>query len=166
MSNNNLHQGFYNSPIGMIRVTASENEITEVCFVEQGLLLNESQNELVKKCIEQLSKYFEGSLSKFDLPLAAFGTDFQEKVLKEVQKVPYGNVASYLQIAKRIGETSAVRAVGNVNSKNKFLIVIPCHRVVGNNGEMTGYAGGIWRKKWLLNHESKLGNVGQISLFG
>jgi methylated-DNA-[protein]-cysteine S-methyltransferase len=166
MSDSLLHQGFYNSPIGMIKVIASDTEIKEICFVEQGLLINQITNALVQKCIDQLSKYFDGSLSKFDLPIAESSTEFQKKVLDEVKNIPFGNVASYLQIAKRIGETSAVRAVGNVNSKNKLLIVIPCHRVVGNNGEMTGYAGGLWRKKWLLSHESKLGNVGQASLFG
>lgn len=166
MSSTDLHQGFYNSPIGIIRITASDTEINEVCFVETGLLLNKSGNVLVNECIKQLIQYFEGSLSKFDLPITEPSTEFQQKVIKEVRNIGFGNIASYLQIAKRVGDTLAVRAIGNVNSKNKILIIIPCHRVVGNNGEMTGYSGGLWRKKWLLNHESKLGNIGQVSLFG
>lgn len=165
MANEKTYQGFYNSPIGIIRVTADDNNILEVNFVETGLLMAQNNHPLVAKCIVQLTEYFESGRAVFDLPMLIQGTEFQQKVLKEVAKIGFGSKASYLQVAKRIGDTQAVRAVGNTNGRNKLLILIPCHRVVGNHGELTGYAGGIWRKQWLLNHESKQAGVGQMSLF-
>ena len=119
---------------------------------------------MLKECIEQLNEYFAGKRKVFDLPLNPQGTDFQKRVWAELQKIPYGKTVSYLDIARNIGDVNSTRAVGNANGKNKLNILIPCHRVIGINGKLTGYGGGLWRKQWLLelemenSHEGLFGN--------
>lgn len=103
----------------------------------------------------QLKAYFAGKLRQFDLPLAPHGTDFQQRVWLELLRIPYGATASYGQIAQRIGETGASRAVGAANGQNPIAIVVPCHRVIGADGSLTGYGGGLPVKKFLLEHEQK-----------
>ena len=107
-------------------------------------------------------KYFEGKRNQFDLNLNPAGTDFQKKVWNELLQIPYGKTCSYLDIAKRLGDPKSIRAAATANGKNPLWIVIPCHRVIGSDGSLTGYAGGLWRKKWLLDHENP---VKQTSLF-
>jgi methylated-DNA-[protein]-cysteine S-methyltransferase len=104
----------------------------------------------------QLDEYFEGKRKKFDLLLEPMGTDFQKKVWKHLVKVPFGKTASYLDVAMALGEMKATRAVGSANGRNPIVIIIPCHRVIGSNGSLTGYGGGMWRKEWLLKHEGVL----------
>jgi len=107
-------------------------------------------------CAEQMEAYFLGKLIKFDVPIALHVSPFQEKVLNLVREIPFGETRSYRYLAELLGDPKAVRAIGNANSKNPLPILIPCHRVIGSNGSLTGYAGGIKRKKWLLQHESGL----------
>ncbi|MFH1194736.1 MAG: methylated-DNA--[protein]-cysteine S-methyltransferase, partial [bacterium] len=113
-------------------------------------------NQLTQKAVSQLKKYFEGKLKKFDLPLDMQGTDFQINVWNELLNIPFGETKSYMEIAELVGDKKSIRAVGKANGDNKIAIVIPCHRVIGSDGKLTGYAGGLWRKKWLLDHEKKL----------
>ncbi|GAA0714764.1 methylated-DNA--[protein]-cysteine S-methyltransferase [Paraclostridium ghonii] len=150
----NLNYGYYKSPIGMLEIVVDKDELIELKFIEDKKThLNE--NEYVNKVIKQLDEYFKGDRKEFDLNIRINGTDFQNKVYKELVKVPYGQTISYKELAIRIGNQNASRAVGNANNKNQIWIVIPCHRVIGSNNSLVGYAGGIEKKKWLINHENK-----------
>lgn len=107
-------------------------------------------------CAEQLIQYFNGQRRIFELPIHQEGTKFQQDVWNELTTIPFGKTISYLELARRTGDTKASRAVANANGKNKIAIIVPCHRVIGSNHELIGYAGGLWRKKWLLEHEAKI----------
>jgi methylated-DNA-[protein]-cysteine S-methyltransferase len=113
----------------------------------------------------KLQEYFEGKRTHFSFPLHFIGTDFQQKVWDELSKIPFGTTYSYLDLAKKVGDIKAVRAVAAANAKNPLWIVIPCHRVIGSDGSLTGYAGGLWRKKWLLEHEKPSNQKSLFSLF-
>ena len=115
----------------------------------------DDQNILIKNCKQQLTAYFNGTKREFDLPIQQNGTAFQQKIWTALQQIPYGKTISYLELSKRTGDIKAIRAVGTTNGKNQLSIVVPCHRVIGSNGDLTGYSGGLWRKKWLLEHEEK-----------
>lgn len=110
---------------------------------------------LLQKAMQQLEEYFRGNRKQFDLPLNPQGTPFQQKVWNELLKIDYGSTATYLQMAKRLGDVKAIRAAASANGKNPIGIIIPCHRVIGADGKLTGYAGGLHRKQWLLEHEAK-----------
>ncbi|MFZ5517722.1 MAG: methylated-DNA--[protein]-cysteine S-methyltransferase [Candidatus Zhuqueibacterota bacterium] len=144
---------FYESPIGLFEICATETAITHVLFVETSDKREIKSSALVKKCRDQLAEYFQGNRRTFDLPLAPRGTAFQKSVWSELSKIPFGATTSYLEIGKRIGNTRAVRAIGGANGKNPINVIVPCHRVIGANGTLVGYGGGLWRKQWLLNHE-------------
>ena len=115
----------------------------------------DDENILIKNCKQQLTAYFNGTKREFDLPIQQNGTAFQQKIWTALQQIPYGKTISYLELSKRTGDIKAIRAVGTTNGKNQLSIVVPCHRVIGSNGDLTGYSGGLWRKKWLLEHEEK-----------
>lgn len=122
-----------------------------------------SSCEVIEKTFEQLDEYFAGKRQDFELPIDPQGTEFQKKVWNELQLLSYGQIVSYKDIAMKLGDINNVRAVGTSNGKNPIAIVVPCHRVIGSNGKLIGYAGGLWRKKWLLNHEqSYLPNLGKL----
>jgi len=148
-------KAYYNSPLGLIEISGKENSITSLYFVEEGLNNQFKSNLYLENCAAQLDEYFNGKRKDFDLKLEPEGSDFQRKVWNDLLKIQYGETKSYLQMSKLIGDVLAIRAVANANGKNKISIVIPCHRVIGSNGSLTGYAGGLWRKKWLLQHEQK-----------
>ena len=109
---------------------------------------------MLEDCVLQLNEYFKGDRKQFSLKLNAKGTDFQERVWNELLTIPYGKTSSYLELSKQLGDVKAIRAVANANGKNPLWIIVPCHRVIGSDGSLTGYAGGLHRKKWLLEHES------------
>lgn len=109
----------------------------------------------IQNCIKQLNEYFAGKRKDFQLPVTQYGTEFQKRVWNELLQIPYGKTISYQELSKRIGNVKAVRAAGTCNGNNKQCIVVPCHRVIGSNGDLTGYSGDLWRKKWLLQHEAK-----------
>ena len=145
---------YYDSPIGMIELQSSNDYIISLNFVEEKLY-DEENSKVLLEAQKQLDEYFCGNRKEFDLPVKLAGTDFQKKVWQELKNIQYGEVASYKDIAVKINNPKGCRAVGNANNKNKIGIVLPCHRVVGSNGKLVGYAGGVWRKEWLLNHEKK-----------
>ena len=138
-----------------------EKGIIEISVLSEGEITIEIPTNL-QKCIFQLREYFEGQRNHFDFKLNPQGTDFQQKVWQELLNIPYGKTLSYLELSKKLGDVKAIRAVASANGRNPLWIVVPCHRVIGTNGSLTGYAGGLWRKKWLLEHESP---TGQQSLF-
>lgn len=146
---------FYKSPIGYIKISGNDNEITSIDFVEEEPYLKPSKNQLFEKLQIELDEYFQGKRKSFSICFSTKGTDFQKNVWGELAKIPFGKTKSYKDIAEAIKNDKAVRAVGMANNKNKLPIIIPCHRVIGSNNKLVGYAGGLWRKEWLLNHEKK-----------
>ncbi|HGY55610.1 MAG TPA: methylated-DNA--[protein]-cysteine S-methyltransferase [Caldithrix abyssi] len=144
------------SPVGKLRLSADDGAVTSILFVDEPVKNAATDDALLTEAADQLHAYFEGKLRRFDLPLRAEGTEFQKKVWQALRTIPYGQTASYLDIAKAIGNQKAVRAVGLANGKNPLTIVVPCHRVIGANGKLVGYGGGLWRKEWLLRHEGAL----------
>jgi methylated-DNA-[protein]-cysteine S-methyltransferase len=149
------------TPIGSLFIYADEKYITEITFAEKDISALTS-NAIVDNAIDQLSKYFIGDLQQFDLPLAQKGTDFQQGVWQNLVYIPYGETISYAKFSAN--RPLAIRAIATANGKNKLAIVIPCHRVIGSNGKLVGYAGGLWRKKWLLQHEAEVLQKGQTEL--
>ncbi|MFW5886003.1 MAG: methylated-DNA--[protein]-cysteine S-methyltransferase [Halanaerobium sp.] len=145
---------YFNSPIGLIELQADRSELLSLKFQDEKRY-QEEKTALLKAAREQLKEYFEGARKEFKLPLRIEGTDFQKSVWRQLREIPYGNTFSYKEVAEAIGNNKAYRAVGNANNKNSIPIIIPCHRVTASNGEIGGYGAGIWRKKWLLEHESK-----------
>jgi methylated-DNA-[protein]-cysteine S-methyltransferase len=146
------YYGYYESPIGLLEVICTEESLLSVLFVDK-MIPEVHSNSLLEKTLLQLEQYFNGTRKKFDLPTFQGGTPFQNQVWNELQKIPYGETFSYKEIAVKLGNEKATRAVGNANGKNLISIIIPCHRVIGSNKSLTGYAGGLDRKKWLLEHE-------------
>lgn len=149
-----MYRGYYKSELGWIEVTANEEAVTSVFFDEERK--EENVNEIVQQCLLQLDEYFNKKRTTFSLPLQALGTQFQTTVWDALCTVPYGTSASYLDIATKIGNEKAVRAIGGANSRNPISIIVPCHRIIGKNGKLVGYEGGLWRKEWLLKHEGVL----------
>ncbi len=145
---------YYRSEVGVIEITSLEDAITRIDFVEKEGEVTETP-KVLQDAYDQLDEYFQGKRKDFNLKLNIDGTDFQKKVWRALSDIPYGKVVSYKDIAIAVGNEKAVRAVGNSNNKNKIAIVIPCHRVIGSNGKLVGYAGGLHFKEWLLEHEKK-----------
>ncbi len=145
---------YYDSPIGILELVATDNGLTGLYFAEENKD-DERLNAILENTIQQLDEYFNEGRKEFDLPLDIQGTDFQKNVWEQLLTIPFGMTKTYLDIAKNLGDRNSLRAVGLANGKNKIAIIIPCHRVIGAKGDLTGFAGGIWRKKWLLDHESK-----------
>lgn len=153
-----LYKLDYESPIGLIEITGTEEAIYSILFSEREKKENIVQQDtpsVLVECYNQLDEYFQGSRQHFTVPVHMEGTDFQKSVWGALTKIPYAKVESYKGIAVSVGNEKAVRAVGSTNGKNRLSIVVPCHRVIGSNGKLTGYAGGVWRKEWLLKHEEK-----------
>lgn len=150
-----MYIGYYKSLLGLIKVTADEDALLSCHFIDNKDQ-EENKNRITEETIRQLNEYFEGTRLEFDLPLKMEGTAFQIKVWNELQKIPFGATCTYKDIALNIDNPKAVRAVGNANNKNKIAIIIPCHRVIGCNNKMVGYAGGIFRKQILLDHEKSV----------
>jgi len=150
----NRFSGFLPSPIGLIEITSNCDSITSIIFRDEGYpIQNTNINQLIVNCISQLNEYFEGTRHSFDLPTNPSGTEFQNRVWEKVCKIPFGETTSYGKIAKALGDTKLNRAVGFANGANPIPIIIPCHRVIGGDGSLTGYAGGLDKKSWLLRHE-------------
>ena len=150
-------RAFYHSPIGTIELRGTRSGITSLAFARPKTAKSYPVPVYIKHALKQVDEYFLGKRKKFSLKLDFKGTDFQKKVWRELLKIPYGETASYRDIAEAIGKKKAFRAVGNANRINRISIIIPCHRVIGSSGELIGYGGGLWRKKWLIEHEKKAG---------
>jgi methylated-DNA-[protein]-cysteine S-methyltransferase len=161
-----LYSAMCESPLGLLLILASEEGISHVLFskdeprvplmgppADAGAAIT---NAIVDRCVEELHHYFAGERTVFTVPLAPIGTPFEEGVWQALTHVPYGETCSYLDIANRIDNPKAIRAVGRANGANPVAIVIPCHRVIGSDGSLTGYGGELWRKRWLLDHEARI----------
>lgn len=144
---------YVNSPIGTIEISGTKWHITGVNFVDLDADDKPSKLPLINTCANQLKEYFSGKRKQFTIPLLCDGSEFQINVWNELQKIPFGCLVSYEDLALRIRNKKIARAVGHASGENKLAIIIPCHRVIGKNGKLTGYAGGIWRKQWLIDHE-------------
>jgi len=145
--------GIYKSPIGPIEIQANSGGITAV-FLNNDPGLPQDENPHVAECIKQLHEYFTGMRKNFSVPIILDGTDFQRKVWAQLENIPYGKTVSYSDIAVSLNNSNAARVVGSAIAKNKIAIIIPCHRVIGKNKKLTGYAWGISRKEWLIKHEA------------
>ncbi len=166
-----IYTKYINSPLGELEISATEDYLTSILFVEAQKkpsprkVETDFVPEIINQYNQQISEYFAGTRKEFDLKIQHVGTDFQKLVWGKLETIPYGKTISYLELSRRIGNEKAIRAVGTTNGSNKFNIIVPCHRVIGSNGSLVGYGGDLWRKKWLLAHEAKvLGNY-QTSLF-
>lgn len=144
---------YYESPVGLIQLKSIDQKICSVLFVDKETEITTPDTPIQKECLKQLKEYFAGTRLQFDLPVFQIGNEFQQQVWEEVSKIPYGTTLSYGQLAYRTGDSKGARAVGNANGKNKLAIIVPCHRVIAANGDLTGYAWELWRKEWLLKHE-------------
>ena len=151
-----------NSPLGFVLIEGNEAGISKISVTSDEMVLSESIPKVFTDVVTQLNEYFEGNRTDFQFIMNPTGTDFQKKIWDELLKIPFGKTLSYKEITNKFGDPIAIRAVANANDKNPLWIVVPCHRVIGSDGSLTGYAGGLWRKKWLLEHENP---VKQQSLF-
>jgi len=155
----NKYITYLKTPIGQVKLTADDNAVNSIFFVFNDTEIEEENiNSILSQCKKELSEYFAGKRKTFDVPIRQAGTEFQQRVWSELVKISYGKTVSYNHIAIALGDKKSVRVVGNSNGKNQISIIVPCHRVIGSDGSLTGYAGGLWRKKWLLNHEGKYSN--------
>ncbi len=156
-----METAYIKTPLGTATITGDENGISAISILNEGPISPKIPTVL-KEPIKQLYDYFAGKRTGFDFKINPQGTEFQQKVWQELLQIPYGKTVSYMDITKKLGDVKAIRAVASANGKNPLWIVVPCHRVIGTDGSLTGYAGGLWRKKWLLEHENP---TAQQSLF-
>jgi methylated-DNA-[protein]-cysteine S-methyltransferase len=154
---------YYRSPIGILEITGTDQGVTTIYFLNADPdRLADVPTPPVLTCLNQLNEYFNGERKEFSVPLQLAGTAFQMRVWQHLLTIPFGVTRSYLSVAEALGDRNTVRAVGTANGQNPISIIVPCHRVIGSNGSLTGYGGGLWRKEWLLNHE---GHANQPRLF-
>jgi len=152
------------SPLGNILLEADDKGITMVQFSWVEDVPTKTTNAILNQCAQELAEYFEDKRMFFTVPLSLNGTDFQTRVWEELQNIPFGTTSTYLKMALNLGDEKVIRAAAAANGKNPIAIIVPCHRVIGSNGDLVGYAGGLDKKKWLLEHEGAL-NKDQLSLF-
>ena len=153
---------YIQTPLGITKIEGDNEGITAITVLDTSDEITQIVPEALEDAVYQLREYFDGKRKVFDLILKPQGTEFQNKVWQALLTIPYGKTISYLDLSKKVGDVKAIRAVAAANGKNPLWIVVPCHRVIGSDGSLTGYAGGLHRKKWLLEHESP---VKQQSLF-
>ena len=154
------------SPIGLLKLCSDEQSLLSITFHDEVTEQDVEFPEILVEAQKQFEEYFSGVRKSFDLRLAPQGTDFQHRVWDQVALVQYGTTMSYVEIAKKLGSENFSRAIGMANGRNPLPIIIPCHRIIGNNGKLTGYAGGLDRKKWLLLHElNHSENSGEIKFY-
>lgn len=149
------HRAYYRSPIGTVEIVGTRAGITAVNFVRREPRSTSQPPRALRAAVAQIGEYFRGERSRFSVMLSTEGTDFQEEIWRQLVRIPYGKTATYGQLARAVGRPQAVRAVGQANHRNPISIIIPCHRVIGSDGSLVGYGGGLWRKRWLLDHERK-----------
>lgn len=160
-----MFEAYHKTPVGFVHIRADEHAITSVSIRDEEHEESVSVSPLIDAAILQLDEYFAGRRQTFDLPLNQPGTGFQKEVWDTLMKVKFGTTMSYLQLSNQMGNPLAIRAIAAANGKNNLWIIVPCHRVIGSNGSLTGYAGGLWRKQWLLDHEASALGIGQTKLF-
>ncbi|NMH28319.1 methylated-DNA--[protein]-cysteine S-methyltransferase [Flavobacterium silvaticum] len=142
------------TPLGTARIEGDENGISLIHVLDESIEASTEIPQSLSKAVSELTEYFEGKRQQFTFAINPKGTDFQKSVWKSLVEIPFGTTTSYLALSRKLGDEKAIRAVASANGKNPLWIVVPCHRVIGSDGSLTGYAGGLWRKKWLLEHES------------
>ncbi|MCR1023308.1 methylated-DNA--[protein]-cysteine S-methyltransferase [Cellulophaga baltica] len=157
-----METAYIKTPLGIAKLVGDEKGISEFIVLNADEPLTDVIPEALEDAVYQVNEYFEGKREHFNLDLNPEGTDFQKRVWKGLQDIPFGKTTSYLELSKTLGDAKAIRAVANANAKNLLWIIVPCHRVIGSDGSLTGYAGGLHRKQWLLEHESPFK---QTSLF-
>jgi methylated-DNA-[protein]-cysteine S-methyltransferase len=148
-----METAYIKTPLGIATIIGDENGVSVISVADEGEV-SAIIPAILNDAISQLNDYFEGKRNDFTFKLNPRGTEFQQKVWKALLQIPYGKTRTYLEQSKILGDVKAIRAVASANGKNPLWIVVPCHRVIGSNGSLTGYAGGLWRKKWLLEHEN------------
>ncbi len=153
---------YIKTPLGITKLVGDENGLAEITVLDDGEITIDTIPLYLEDAVYQLQEYFDGKRRAFDLKTNPQGTDFQQRVWQALLHIPYGKTCSYLELSKDLGDIKAIRAVAAANGKNPLWIIVPCHRVIGSDGSLTGYAGGLWRKKWLLEHENP---SPQLSLF-
>ena len=143
----------------MLKMGGTDSYISELTFVDNPEQVTHGEpgiSEVMHQCTEELIEFFNGKRRNFDIPVYQEGTVFQQRVWGELLNIPFGRTISYLDLAKSLGDVKVIRAAASTNGKNKIAIIIPCHRVIGSDKTLVGYGGGLWRKKWLLQHEFKI----------
>jgi len=153
-----VYQTYYQTEIGWLEVVSDVEAVLRVEFVASPGQNNPELPDILSACLQQLEQYFAGQRQTFSLKLAPAGTPFQRAVWARLAEIPFGATITYGQLAAQLGRPTAYRAVGNANGKNPMAIILPCHRVIGSDGGLTGYGGGLWRKQWLLAHEASVSN--------
>ncbi len=148
-----MQTAYIKTPLGIATIIGDENGVSEISVSQEGEV-SIIIPAVLQEAVLQLQDYFEKKRTSFDFKINPKGTDFQIKVWNALLEIPYGKTRTYLEQSKFLGDIKAIRAVASANGKNPLWIVIPCHRVIGTDGSLTGYAGGLWRKKWLLEHEN------------
>lgn len=148
-----METAYFKTPLGIAKIMGDENGISVISVSDEGKK-SDTIPVVLQDAVSQLNDYFEGRRTDFTFKLNPSGTEFQQKVWKGLLEIPFGKTMSYLELSKQLGDVKAIRAVASANGKNPLWIVVPCHRVIGTDGSLTGYAGGLWRKKWLLEHEN------------
>ena len=148
-----METAYIKTPLGIATIIGDKNGISVISVAEEGVI-SECISAVLQEGVSQLQDYFKGKRIDFDFKLNPKGTEFQQKVWKSLLEIPFGKTRTYLEQSKILGDVRAIRAVASANGKNPLWIVVPCHRVIGTDGSLTGYAGGLWRKKWLLQHEN------------
>ena len=143
-----------NSPLGFVLIEGNEEGISKISVTSDETILSETISDLFDDVVTQLNEYFQGNRTDFQFKMNPIGTDFQKKVQEELLKIPFGKTVSYQEVTNNLGDPKAIRAVANANGKNPLWIVVPCHRVIGSDGSITGYAAGLWRKNRLLDYEN------------
>ncbi len=149
-----METALIHTPLGITKLEGDENGLASITVLNDDLSFGSIVPEVLEDAVYQLQEYFDGKRETFALELNPQGTDFQKKVWEALQEIPFGKTVSYLELSKKLGNVKAIRAVAAANGKNPLWIIIPCHRVIGSDGSLTGYASGLHRKKWLLEHES------------
>ncbi len=149
-----METAYIQTPLGTAKLEGDENGLSAISVLNREEPTTTVVPEVLEDAVYQLQEYFAGERQVFELELDPQGTDFQKGVWRALRNIPYGKTISYLDLSKRLGDVKAIRAVASANGRNPLWIVVPCHRVIGSDGSLTGYAGGLHRKKWLLEHES------------
>ena len=160
----NLYTAYHSTPLGTLQLQCTDRFVKSVVFTEQTT--GSDEHKLLQACARQLDEYFAGKRKHFHLPLNQDGTGFQMKIWDLLTAIPYGKTISYQELSRQYGDLKAIRAVAGANGRNNLAIIVPCHRVIGSNHDLVGYAGGLWRKKWLLEHEARFSpGVQQTRMF-
>lgn len=159
-----MPQIFHHTPIGVAQITETDGYISSISVLDDEVNNTQQPTPLLQQAAQQLTEYFEGKRQIFDFKIKQTGTNFQQQVWQTLLGIEYGTTISYTQLSNLMHNPLAIRAIAAANGKNNLWIVVPCHRVIGSNGQLTGYAGGLWRKQWLLQHEANVIGIGQTRL--